>query len=290
MAAPLSADVPTTFERISARVSVAVGAVQGERAASNSTILVGAEATMVVDTTVAPSLARAVRAEAERLGGRNVTYVLNTHGDPDHLLGNNEFPDAQVIAQRRVAELLGDPGTLAAYQKRLDALGDGNVRAPDQTFDKEMTIPLGGLTAVVSYVGPAHSVADSLVWVPEERVLITADIVFNGLFPLVRDDLSNWTAALRTALALAPAVVVPGHGPIGDAATLRWQLDLIERLKAQVKEQYDDSVPLEEAQAADIPEVFANLPLASERWSGAVSCVYHALTRGLAEDPSNRWR
>jgi len=112
-----------------------------------------------------------------------------------------------------------------------------------------------------------------------------ADIVFNGLFPLVRDDLSNWTAALRMALALEPAVVVPGHGPVGDAATLHWQLDLLERLKATVKEQFDDGVPLEVAQSADIPEGFANLPLANERWSGAVSCVYRDLARGLAEGP-----
>jgi len=281
MTAPLPADEPTTFKRVSARVCVAVGAVEGERAASNSTILLGDEATMVVDTTVAPSLARVVKAEAERLGGRGVAYVLNTHGDPDHLLGNSEFPDAQVVAQRRVAELLANPSTLAAYQKRLDALGEGSVRTPDRTFDREMTIPLGGLSVVVTYVGPAHSVADSLVWLPEERVLIAADVVFNGLFPLVRDDLANWKAALAMALDLKPLVVIPGHGPVGDAATLNWQLELLERIEARIKEQIAAGAPLATTQESGVPQDFANLPLAKERWPAAVSCVY----RGLADDP-----
>lgn len=278
MTAPISEDKPATFVRVSPRVTVALGAVENQRAASNASLVFGDEATLVVDTTVAPTLARAVRLEAERLGGRPVSHVINSHGDPDHVLGNSEFPDATVVAHRTVAELFDDPQKRSAYQERLDRFGEGRVRAPDTTFEKDHEIDLGGLRALITYVGPAHSVGDSLVWLPEERVLIAADTVFNGLFPLLRDDLKNWSAALTMAIELDPLVVVPGHGPVGDIATLRWQRDLLDEIHESVKAQFAAAVPLEVAKESEPPAFVANLPLAQERWPGAVACVYRVLS------------
>jgi len=268
------------FERVSARVIVALGPVDGERAASNSTIVIGNDATLVVDTMISPTLIAPVKAEAESSGGRPVAYVYNTHGDPDHLLGNGLFEQAQVVAHARVAELLADPERRAAYQKRL---GDAGValRGPDTTFDKTFDLDLGGLTVHAKYVGPAHSVADTVLWLPEERVYVAADTVFNGLFPLVREDLANWFAALAHGTELDPKFVVPGHGPVGDAATLAWQRDVLERVHDAVRSLYGGGVPLDEAVHAPVPADL-QLPLAVERWPGAVKGIYQVLDHASA--------
>lgn len=269
------------FERVSSRVVVALGPVDGERMGSNSTIVIGSESTLVVDTMVSPVLMAPVKAEAELLGGRPVTYVYNTHGDPDHLLGNGLFSQARVIAHAKVAGLLREPERRAAYEKRLAVAGDGQVRGPDITFEDGYELDLGGLSVHAKYVGPAHSVADTVLWLPEERTYLAADTVFNGLFPLVRDDLANWFAALTHGSELAPRVVVPGHGPVGDAGTLAWQRDVLETLHDVVRGMYGGGVPVEEAVKEPVPEVL-NLPLAAERWPGAVRGIYHVLDNASA--------
>lgn len=269
------------FERVSNRVVVAIGPRDGERAGSNSTIVVGDTATLVVDTMISPTLMLPVKAEAELLGGRPVTFVFNTHGDPDHLLGNGLFDQARVIAHATVAELLADQERRAAYEKRLAAAGDVPLRPPDVTFDDTYELDLGGVSLKATYVGPAHSVADTVLWLEEERTFIAGDTVFNGLFPVVREDLKNWFAALAHGTELAPRVIVPGHGPVGYDGTLDWQRELLERIHDAVRDLYASGVPIDEAASTPVPEGL-RLPLSSERWPGAVRGVYHVLDQAGA--------
>lgn len=269
------------FERVSSRVVVALGPVDGERAGSNSTILVGRGATLVVDTMISPALMAPVKSEAELLGGRPVVYVYNTHGDPDHLLGNGLFTQARVVAHTKVGELLAEPERRATYEKRLAQSGDVPLRGPDTTFDDVFELDLGDLTVHATYVGPAHSVADTVLWVPDERTYIAADTVFNGLFPVIREDLANWFAALALGAELKPKVVVPGHGPVGDASTLDWQRDVLERVHDAVRSLYGGGVPVDEAAKAPVPAGL-RLPLAAERWPGAVRGIYQVLDHATA--------
>ncbi len=269
------------FDRISDRLVVALGPRDGERAGSNSTIVLGDDATLVVDTMVSPALMLPVKAEAELLGGRPVAYVFNTHGDPDHLLGNGLFHQAQVVAHAKVAELLADQGRREAYEKRLAGANDAPLRPPDITFDDTYHLDLGGVSVKATYVGPAHSVADTVVWLEEQSAFIAADTVFNGLFPLIREDLKNWFAALAHGTELRPRVIVPGHGPVGYAGTLERQRELLERIHDAVRDLYSGGVPIDEAVDAPVPESL-RLPLAAERWPGAVRGIYHVLDQASA--------
>ena len=264
------------FDRITDRLVVAIGPRDGERAGSNSTIVLGDDATLVVDTMVSPALMLPVKAEAELLGGRPVAYVFNTHGDPDHLLGNGLFHQAQVIAHAKVAELLTVGDRRATYEKRLAGAGDVGLRPPDITFDESYELDLGGVHVRATYVGPAHSVADTVLWLEQERAFIAADTVFNGLFPLIREDLKNWFAALAHGTELEPRVIIPGHGPVGYDGTLEWQRELLERIHDAVRDLYAGGVPIDEAVDVPVPESLS-LPLAAERWPGAVRGIYHVL-------------
>jgi len=245
------------LQRVTERVLVGLGPVQGDRALSNSTVVAGVEATMVVDTMISAELVEPVRAAAVELGSRPVAWVLNTHGDRDHLGGNGAFEGARVAAHRSVAE-------------------HGLTRV-DEPFDEAWETDLGGLLVQVSYVGPAHSEGDSFAWLPDEGVAITGDVVFNGLFPLVREDVERWLSALDRLQRLEPTHVVPGHGPVGDARTVQWQRGLLEDVYEAVKSRYTAGVPALEAIEAGPPERFATLPQAAARWPGAVKGIYHVL-------------
>src|SRR5690606_25517589 len=138
------------LQRVTERVLVGLGPVPGARPLRTSTVVAGAEATMVVDTMSSAVRVEPVRAAAVELGSRPVAWVLNTHGDRDHLGGNGAFEGARVAAHRSVAE-------------------HGLTRV-DEPFDEAWETDLGGLLVQVSYVGPAHSEGDSFAWLPDEGV------------------------------------------------------------------------------------------------------------------------
>lgn len=275
---------------VSQRVAVALGPLRAGRALANTTLVAGEHATAVIDTMMAPSLLLGARDAALELGrGRDVGYVINTHGDPDHLLGNGLFAGATVVAHARVTDLLDTPEVRERYQQMLSHQAEGETRPevlaalrivePDVTFEREATVRLGGVDIRLEYVGPAHSVADSIAWIEEERLLVTADIVFNGVFPLVRDDLDNWFAGLERAVSLQPAVVVPGHGEIGGPELLERQIEVLAAVRESVKELYAGGVSVEAAAAQPVPADLRGLPLAEERWPGAVRGIYGVLAR-----------
>ncbi len=275
---------------VSRRIAVAQGPVSSGRPLANTTIVCGDLATAVIDTMISPAMAIPVLVTADELGGgRGVRYVINTHGDPDHLLGNGLFAGATVVAHARVADLLDTPEVRERYQQMLSRQTEGETRPevlsalrivePNVTFEREATVRLGGVDIRLEYVGPAHSVADSIAWIEEERLLVTADIVFNGIFPLVRDDLDNWFAGLERAVGLQPAVVVPGHGEIGGPELLERQIEVLAAVRESVKELYAGGVSVEAAAAQPVPAGLRSLPLAEERWPGAVRGIYGVLAR-----------
>lgn len=110
---------------------------------------------------------------------------------------------------------------LAAFARLLAAYDFEGIRItpPTQTFTASMQLEIGGRTLELIEVGPAHSPGDLLVHVPDERVVFAGDLVFVGVTPLMWvGPVENWIAGLDRIVALAPRLVVPGHGPTTDLA------------------------------------------------------------------------
>ena len=61
---------------------------------SNCTVIIGAEAVLVVDTGQFPSLAQRMIADIKKLTPKPVRYIVNTHWHFDHVWGNGAFRDA----------------------------------------------------------------------------------------------------------------------------------------------------------------------------------------------------
>ncbi len=55
-----------------------------------------------------------------------------------------------------------------------------------------MIVHLGDRVIELLHPGPAHTYGDTLVYLPQEKVLFTGDVAFHSLTPLARDGhLSN---------------------------------------------------------------------------------------------------
>ncbi len=126
--------------------------------------------------------------------------------------------------------------------------------APGKTFDKELTLAVGGKTVELIEVGPAHTKGDAMVHVPEDRVLFAGDILFIGGHPILWEGpVANWIAALERILEMDLEVIVPGHGPITDAKGVARLRDYFVELSARVKECFEAGLgPVEAARDLEL--------------------------------------
>jgi cyclase len=177
--------------------------------------------------------------------------VVNTHHNGDHCWGNQLFAGAEIIGHRLCAEGMGkenpammqavrglagsDDAALAAFAERLAPWDFTGIELcpPTTLIDDRLDLDLGGVPVELRYVGPAHTQGDVIVHLPEQRVVFTGDVLFRLCTPIGWEGtFATWKAALDVIVALAPEVVVPGHGPlcgVEGPREMRAYLDYVER-------------------------------------------------------------
>ena len=90
-------------------------------------------------------------------------------------------------------------------------LSKASFRAPDTVFDDDLTLDLGGVHVRVSGVGPNHTRGDTVMYVEEDRVLFTGDVVM-PVFPSASAQaasIEKWLANIAAFEAFAPESSCP---------------------------------------------------------------------------------
>jgi glyoxylase-like metal-dependent hydrolase (beta-lactamase superfamily II) len=84
---------------------------------------------------------------------------------------------------------------------------------PTIVFEKRLTMMLGGLKVEIMQLGRGHTKGDTVVWLPDERILFSGDLVEFDATPYTGDAyLADWPATLDAIAALHPQKLVPGRG------------------------------------------------------------------------------
>ncbi len=203
--------------------------------------------------------ARQIHEAVKTLTDQPVRLVINTGGQDHRWLGNGYFKEqgAQIISS---AAAVDDQHARADYHlSRLqqligDALEGTTLVYADETFDSEKTVEMGGVTMKLIYAGPAHTVGDSIVWLPDQKIMFAGDIVFSeralGTGPA--KDVKSWIQVFEKMAAYQPRVVVPGHGHATDLATAtRDTYDYLSFLVEQITQMLEDDVELQDATNLD---------------------------------------
>jgi glyoxylase-like metal-dependent hydrolase (beta-lactamase superfamily II) len=155
------------------------------------------------------------------------------------------------------------------------------VVLPDRVFEGRLSLSVGDKRVELWEVGPAHTLGDTVVHVPEEGVLFTGDILFKDAHPVIwQGPVSNWIRACRELLELPVEVVVPGHGPVTDLSGLRETLEYLEWLTAEARTRYDVGLTVDEAARDLEPDAYANW-LDAER----IFVNLHTLYRDFSGEP-----
>jgi glyoxylase-like metal-dependent hydrolase (beta-lactamase superfamily II) len=246
---------------------------------------------LVVDTGMGPKNGRRVLEKARALTDKPLVLTI-THFHPEHGFGAHEFSEARIVYNRTQREELAEKG--ASYLDMFRSFGDAVAEQlsgvelvdPDEVYDGELTLDLGSTTVELHEFGVAHTRGDQVVFLPEQGVLFTGDLVETRLFPIFPwfppDDAdvngSKWIEVLGRLEALEPDVVVPGHGEVGGP-------DLIGQVRAYLEDVRErvsaasDGRGSEEVKAALEPEIRAGYPTwDAPEWIGfAVECFYAEL-------------
>ena len=235
----------------------------------NSVAIVGNTGVLVFDTNGTPSAASAVLAEIRRLTDKPVRYIVNSHWHWDHWYGTEvyrqAFPGVQVVSQARTRGMMMGPALefnrpgleqqLPGYVKMLEdkAAADPAARErvetarffleqkrsvkhviPDVTFDRAFDIDLGNRRVQVRHHERAVTPGDAYVYLPDQQVLITGDLLVNPMPFALSSYPAGWIATLEQLDALDASVIVPGHGePLRDESLLQATLDVLRELRTR---------------------------------------------------------
>ncbi len=245
---------------------------------------------VVIDTGMAPPLAKQFRKLIHKEVGEPITDVILTHYHSDHVFGAQVFQDCTIIASSALAamyhKLLNDQWSpegikeLKEYYVQNDPtfaeqLKDLRIITPTQTFEDSMT--LGKENEVhIQHTG-GHTAGHSTVYLSTERVLFAGDLVFCQQYPYAGDPTNNppeWMRAFEEILKMPVEIIVSGHGPLCGKEEIQIQLAYFKKLETWIKAQLREEIPLEKvleaAESSPTPpyEMKADPRLKSsiERW------------------------
>lgn len=227
----------------------------------NNGVIAGSAAALVVDAGITPAISTRIQAQAATLTDRPVRYLVNTTYHGDHTFGNAAFPDeVVVISSRRNKENMSDldnekrqrTGNMYGAEGEFDAVT--RWRTPDVVFDDFAEIDLGGRVAQLWQFGPGNGPGDTVVYVPDTRTAWTGNYICHaGVAPmLLQGGPAPYLTSLHKMRDTLPdmAIVVPGHGPMGDALeAVDWLIGYLEQLQDEVSAAVAAGLTLEQTRA-----------------------------------------
>jgi len=211
----------------------------------NTGIVVGDDAVMVIDTQATPVMAQDVIRRIREITDKPVKYVVLSHYHAVRVLGASAYRPEHIIASRDTYDLIAERGEadMKSEIERFPRLFRAVESVPGLTwptlvFERRLTLWLGSLEVDILQLGRGHTKGDTVVWLPQEKILFSGDLVEYGATPYTGDAyLTDWPATLDAVAALKPAKLVPGRG-----ASLQTQAEVrkgLEGTRAFVTEMFE---------------------------------------------------
>lgn len=215
---------------------------------SNAGLILGDEGALAVDALFMPPMTQAFIAAIKRVTQKPVRQLVNTHHHVDHTMGNQYFLPTQIISHancRREMVRVGLPvDRLAELTPQFaDEIRQINLTLPDVTFDDRLVLHFGDRVIELLYLGPAHTIGDTVVYLPQDKLLFAGDIAFHYVTPLAFEGhVSGWIRVIDRISKLDVETVVPGHGPVGSKAELREVRDYLALLRREANKCFQEGM------------------------------------------------
>ncbi|MEJ2733475.1 MAG: MBL fold metallo-hydrolase [Anaerolineae bacterium] len=220
----------------------------GFHGANVGAILTG-EGVILIDTPMLPDDADTWLKEIRKRTNEPILYILNTDHHRGHIIGNQYFPMATVIAHEFAWKNMKSYGDsfrtrlLNLYRNRMPEAAEEwkqnlKIIEPEITFtgritlfkgDKEIhLIPLGG-----------HTPATTVIYLPQDGLLFAGDMVVTDRPPfLSQGDTKEWLEALTYLRKLQYDVLIPGHGELTGKEATEKMSEFLRIVRRKVRSAY----------------------------------------------------
>ncbi len=269
-------------------VPIVPGVYMLQGSGGNIGLSVGKDNAFVIDDEYAPLTDR-IKAAIATVTPNPVRFVVNTHWHGDHTGGNENMATggAILVAQENVRHRM----STAQFNTLFNSTTPPSPAAalPVITFADGISFYVNGDSVQVTHVKNAHTDGDVLVMFRGANVIHMGDTYFNGIYPYIDvssgGSLNGIIGAADRALAMTndATKIIPGHGPLGDRASLMEYRKVMVAVRQRVGALI--------AKKRTLPQIIAAKPLADfdATWGTGfmkpdqfLTIVYASLTKGVA--------
>jgi len=221
---------PLSLDKISGSVYQLLGG-----SGSNGGVIIGENGVLVIDSKMNEESVNQTIEAIKSLTDNPIKYLVNTHSDGDHIMGNRYFPaSVTFIAQENCRDDF--------FKENFGRASDWGEPefypfAPSLTFKENLNVWLGKDKVELHYFGVGHTTGDAVVYFPEEKVAFLGDQYFGSRPQLIHSNkngnsfqhVKTLTKMLET---LDAEVFLSGHSdPVG-------RDDIIQHIQAMEERQY----------------------------------------------------
>jgi len=284
------------LQRLSDGVWAAIhDAKGGGHAICNAGIIDLGNRTVVFDPFMNLDAAEDLRKAALQLTGRRPAWLVNSHHHNDHVRGNQVFQPANIVstAATRDGMKIGEPrqlqwerqhapGILDGYRRQLAAARTPSERAdvmlwyayfegmvqsgprirttlPDILFSDSLWIHGSRRSVKCIEFRNGHTGSDVVLLLPKEGIVFTGDLFFNEAHPYLGDGDPDALVRHLNRLSSDTGMrcFVPGHGPVGNRASVQRLAVYVDDLQRMVREGRSRGLSDADIQASPMPAVYA---------------------------------
>jgi glyoxylase-like metal-dependent hydrolase (beta-lactamase superfamily II) len=176
---------------------------------------------MVIDTQATPVMAADVIRRIREVTDKPIKWVVLSHYHAVRVLGASAYEPEHIVASQDTFDLIkergeqdkaSEIGRFPRLFRNVESVPPG-LTWPTMTFTGRLTLWLGKLEVQLIQLGRGHTKGDTVVWLPQDRVLFSGDLVEFDATPYAGDAyFQDWPRTLDNIAALKPRALVPGRG------------------------------------------------------------------------------
>lgn len=207
--------------------------------------------------------AQKIHEKIKSVTSQPVKFVINSGGQDHRWFGNDYFSalGAKIISSRKAREdhekrLVNQIGRLTSLIGD-DKFENTREKYADVLFDSETTLRVGGVEFKIFHSGQAHTPGDSYVWLPDQSVMFSGDIVYSERMLGVgeQSNSKSWIRVFETMASFEPEHIVPGHGyPLSLEKATQDTYNYLIKLRQKVTAFMNDNGDASEINRVDMSE------------------------------------
>lgn len=224
----------------------------------NIAVSLGDQGVLMVDSQM-PELVPKIRAAIQEVGGDDINFAINTHWHYDHADGNMRLGPEGVwlvahseSARRMAMDNVIDPMSRPPF----DQPAYPPAARPVIVFDQGIQFHFNGERVDLRFYGPAHTAGDIAIFFRGRNAVHMGDVFTPTVYPFIDTDnggdISGLVTFCRAVLAEIgeDTIVIPGHGPVSDYASLLRYADMLESARDRIAALITAGASLEQVIAA----------------------------------------